>query len=839
MVSNNRATTSAVRGLSWAATLLIVVLGPAMRAQTPLPAGLHLQPVCSAPPSPGNDTWPVANPDSIGTTPGAPVIFTSAVLLANDVGGSLLTVTAPIVSKPYAGGTVTGIDPFTYTPPPLFAGTDVFTYEISDLSGRRTTGIARVTVTADQAPPQVAITAPAAGQVSGSVTVTATAFDNVGVAGVRLFVDGVQLGAEVTALPFRALWDTTLAAGGPHTLTASARDAAGNVGTSAAVAVNVFNPGDVTPPQVAITAPAAGQVSGSVTVTATAVDTVGVAGVRLFVDGVQLGAEITALPFQASWDTTLAADGPHTLTASARDAAGNVGASAAVAVTVSNPVAATPPSVDTMVFADGLNRRTTPLFSTTQAGDVLVAFAASDGPAAVNSQTLTISGAGLVWSRVKRAAARYGVSEIWTATATGLLSNVTVSSTQAVTGYRQSLTVIAFKGVAGVGASSAAGAASGAPTVGLVTQASGSLVYAVGNDWDRAVARVYPAGQTKVREVINTNVGDTFWVQAVAGTIASAGTPVTVYVTSPVTDQWNLAAVELRASAPGAPPASVTVPNLVGLSDTAARTAITSAELSVGSVSSENSADVPAGQVIRQTPAAGGSAASGSPVGFVLSLGPAATGGGPVVDALVFSDGSGARTTPAFSTTAGAVLVALVGSDGPTAAEGPNNQFLTVSGAGLAWTRVARAAASRGVSEIWTATAPAALTNVTVTSTQSVTVAIGQPVNQSLTVVAFTGASGIGASNIASASSGAPTVSVAAQAAGSLVYAVGNDFDRAVVRSIPAGQTKVHEFLAPSGDTMWAQALVATTSAAGATVTLRATAPTTDQWNFAIVEIKR
>ena len=183
-------------------------------------------------------------------------------------------------------------------------------------------------------------------------------------------------------------------------------------------------------------------------------------------------------------------------------------------MTVSNPAGSTPPSVDTMVFSDGLNKRTTPVFSTTRAGDALVAFAASDGPAAVNSQTLTIAGAGFTWSRVQRAASRYGVAEIWNATATGLLSNVTVSSTQALTGYEQSLTVIAFSGVTGIGASSAAGAVSGAPTVGLVTQANGSLVYAVGNDWDRAVARVVPAGQTKVRERINTTVGDTFWVQA-------------------------------------------------------------------------------------------------------------------------------------------------------------------------------------------------------------------------------------------------------------------------------------------------------------------------------------
>jgi len=78
------------------------------------------------------------------------------------------------------------------------------------------------------------------------------------------------------------------------------------------------------------------------------------------------------------------------------------------------------------------------------------------------------------------------------------------------------------------------------------------------------------------------------------------------------------------------------------------------------------------------------------------------------------------------------------------------------------------------------------------------------------------------------------------QAPGSLIYAVGNDFDRALARTVPAGQTKVHEFLAPTGDTFWVQAAAAPVAAAGTTATLTATVPApADQFNFAIVEIKR
>ena len=206
------------------------------------------------------------------------------------------------------------------------------------------------------------------------------------------------------------------------------------------------------------------------------------------------------------------------------------------------------------------------------------------------------------------------------------------------------------------------------------------------------------------------------------------------------------------------------------------------------------------------------------------------------VDKTVFVDGTGTRTTPVFSTAApGEFLVAFAASDGPSAA---NAQSLTISGAGLTWTRVRSTAGRPGVVEIWTAPAPALLTNVTVTSTQSVT--SGGPYNQSLTVVAFSGISGVGATGGASGLSTNASAGLVTQAAGSLVYGVGNDFDRAVARTPGAGQTKVHEFFAPSGDTFWVQSANASIAAAGTTVTLNATVPApSDQFNFAIVELKR
>src|SRR5207245_1741961 len=103
------------------------------------------------------------------------------------------------------------------------------------------------------------------------------------------------------------------------------------------VTVSNAPPPDTTPPTVAITAPASGSsVSGSVTVAAAANDNVGVASVQFMIDGAAPGTTDTTAPYAVTWDTTTATNGSHTLTAVARDAAGNSGTSAPVTVTVSN-----------------------------------------------------------------------------------------------------------------------------------------------------------------------------------------------------------------------------------------------------------------------------------------------------------------------------------------------------------------------------------------------------------------------------------------------------------------------------------------------------------------------
>ena len=97
-------------------------------------------------------------------------------------------------------------------------------------------------VVADTTAPTVTLTAPATGtNIVGVVPMTATAEDDVGVAGVQFLLDGQPFGSEDTAAPFSIAWSSGLTTNGPHTVAARARDARGNLTTSNAAAVTVSN----------------------------------------------------------------------------------------------------------------------------------------------------------------------------------------------------------------------------------------------------------------------------------------------------------------------------------------------------------------------------------------------------------------------------------------------------------------------------------------------------------------------------------------------------------------------------------------------------------------------
>ncbi|MGB6898577.1 MAG: immunoglobulin domain-containing protein [Candidatus Acidiferrum sp.] len=127
-------------------------------------------------------------------------------------------------------------------------------------------------------------------------------------------------------------------------------NAAGNLATSGDFTFTTASGSDTTPPTVSISSPASGAIaSGTITLTATASDNVGVAGVQFQVDNVNSGADDTVAPYTLALDTTKLSNGNHSLTAVASDAAGNHTTSAAVSITVVNlPVITSQPASQTV-----------------------------------------------------------------------------------------------------------------------------------------------------------------------------------------------------------------------------------------------------------------------------------------------------------------------------------------------------------------------------------------------------------------------------------------------------------------------------------------------------------
>ncbi|HTR81122.1 MAG TPA: glycosyl hydrolase family 18 protein [Bacteroidota bacterium] len=205
----------------------------------------------------------------------------------------------------------------------------------------------------DVTPPTIAITSPTSGaSLTGVVAIAATASDNVGVAGVQFKVDGTNIGAEVTVAPFTASLNVATLSAGAHTISATARDAAGNTTTASVNITVILGVPDITPPTVAITSPANNAtVSGTITIAANASDNVGVAGVQFTVDGTNAGNEITAVPYSTSLNTASYANGSHVLAAIARDAAGNK-TTASISVTTANSTGGS--SADLAVYLDAL-----------------------------------------------------------------------------------------------------------------------------------------------------------------------------------------------------------------------------------------------------------------------------------------------------------------------------------------------------------------------------------------------------------------------------------------------------------------------------------------------------
>ena len=202
----------------------------------------------------------------------------------------------------------------------------VVTFVAADPSGG--TGTSEAVPGTVNKPPTVDITAPRNGAVvRGSVTVTALATDDAGIAKVQFFVDGSSIGTDTnSAGGWRISWNTTRVNNGRRTLRAVATDTNGQT-TAHSIIVTVDND---SVPSLTITGPGDGATIfnvGVVLISANASDDDGVEQVEFFVDGTSIGVDtIASNGWSAIWNPSRATIGSHTVRAVATDTIGQTAA---------------------------------------------------------------------------------------------------------------------------------------------------------------------------------------------------------------------------------------------------------------------------------------------------------------------------------------------------------------------------------------------------------------------------------------------------------------------------------------------------------------------------------
>lgn len=184
---------------------------------------------------------------------------------------------------------------------------------------------------ADGTPPTVSITSPANGAtVSGLITVSADASDNVAVTRVEIYLDS-SLVATLPNSPYQTNLNTLSYANGGHTIKAKAYDSSQSVETTISVTINNVG-GDTEAPTIIINQPVGNPYSwssGDLIIEATGSDNVGVVKTEFYIDD-YLVAEENSSHIIRLWQYVGTPPGSYTLKAKAYDAAGNTGESSIV-----------------------------------------------------------------------------------------------------------------------------------------------------------------------------------------------------------------------------------------------------------------------------------------------------------------------------------------------------------------------------------------------------------------------------------------------------------------------------------------------------------------------------
>jgi RHS repeat-associated protein len=211
-----------------------------------------------------------------------------------------------------------------------------------------------------------------------------------------------------------------------------------------------------------------------------------------------------------------------------------------------------------------------------------------------------------------------------------------------------------------------------------------------------------------------------------------------------------------------------------------------------------------------------------------VSAKPAATD--QVVSANETTKAAKITSSPLTTKAANELIVAFISADGPS---NMTQRITGVSGGGLTWSRPIRANSERGTAEVWQAHATRVLKAVKITATLN-----HKGYDGSITIATFTGSgSALGAHAAAGAASGRPAVSVTTTGPDSLVWAVGEDSQHSTARTAVSGQSIVHQYSETNASgTSWVQK---TPSAAKAKTNVKVadSAPRSDRWEFAAVEI--
>jgi hypothetical protein len=186
---------------------------------------------------------PVASGESYIVQAGQTLVVSAPGVLGNDADVDGTPLMAQLLVAATRGPmTLSANGSLTYTPSAGYSGSDSFLYRVTDGQLASAPAVVSISVLGDTTAPSTIMTAPAPGAtVSGNVTVSANASDNVGVLGVQFLLNGAPFGVEDTAAPYSVTWSSTGVTDGAYQLSARARDAAGNQSTAAAVTVTVYN----------------------------------------------------------------------------------------------------------------------------------------------------------------------------------------------------------------------------------------------------------------------------------------------------------------------------------------------------------------------------------------------------------------------------------------------------------------------------------------------------------------------------------------------------------------------------------------------------------------------